>query len=116
MKIPWEPLAPLAVRDVSLAADGRTVRVLSSALAWDNVPFSLTGTAEFGGEQVIADLDLSAGEFDGGKLFRSVKASSEKAGGTDRNAAPPGEAGAKRSAPKSFPLQGVVRLRADSVS
>jgi hypothetical protein len=116
VKIPWEPLAPLVIRDISLAADGRTVRVLSSALAWDNVPFSLTGTAEFGGEEVVADLDVSAGYFDGGKLFRSVKAASAKAGGTDGNAAPPGEARPGPSAPKSFPLQGVVRLRADSVS
>jgi hypothetical protein len=116
VRIPWEPLAPLVIRDISLAADGRTVRVLSSALAWDNVPFSLTGTAEFGGEEVVADLDVSAGDFDGGKLFRSVKAASAKAGGTDRNASPPGEASPKPPAPKSFPLQGVVRLRADSVS
>jgi len=117
VKIPWEPLAPLAIRHVSLAADGRTVRVLSSAMAWDNVPFTLTGTAEFGGEEVVADLDVSAGDFNAGMLFRSVKAASAMAaGGTDRNAAPPGEASPKPSAPKGFPLQGVVRFRADSVT
>jgi hypothetical protein len=117
MKIPWEPLAPLTVRNVSLAADGRTVRVLSSALAWDNVPFSLTGTAEFGGDPVVADLDLSAGDFDAGKVWRSVKAAfAGEAAGTDRKAAPPVEPSPEPPGPKRFPLQGIVRLRADSVS
>jgi len=115
--IPWEPLAPLAIRDVSLAADGRTVRVLSSELAWDNVPFTLTGTAAFGGEEIAADLDVSAGDFDAGKLFRSVKAASARAAGGagDKTASPEGGS-PKPSGPAKFPLQGVVRLRADSIS
>jgi hypothetical protein len=117
VRIPWEPLAPLAVRDVSLAADGRTVRILSSALAWDNVPFSLTGTAEFGGEQVVVDLDLTAGDFQAGMVFRSVKAASARAaGGTVRKTAPPEGDSPKPSGRPKFPLQGTVRLRADSVS
>ncbi|HEX9190895.1 MAG TPA: AsmA-like C-terminal domain-containing protein [Candidatus Deferrimicrobiaceae bacterium] len=115
--IPWEPLAPLAIRDISLEADGRTVRVLSSALAWDNVPFSLTGTAEFGGEEVVADLDLAAGDFDAGKMWRSVKAAHQRAaGGTDRKGAPPERGSPKPAGPAEFPLQGAVRLRADSIT
>ena len=62
--IPWKPLAPLVIRGASLSADGGKVRLASSDLSWDNVPFSLTGTTEFGGETVVADLDLSAGDID----------------------------------------------------
>jgi hypothetical protein len=117
VKVPWEPLGPLAVRDISLAADGRTVRVLSSALAWDNVPFSMTGTAEFGGENVVADLDLAAGDFDVGKVWRSVKAAQRRAAGVaDRNGAPPEGGSPKPADPGKYPLQGVIRLRADSIS
>ena len=53
LAIPWKPLAPLAIRHVSLSAEGSKVRVTSSDLLSDNVPLSLTGTAEFGGETVV---------------------------------------------------------------
>jgi hypothetical protein len=58
LAIPWKPLAPLAIRGVSLTAEGRSVRMTSSDLSWDNIPFSVTGTAEFGGETVVADLKV----------------------------------------------------------
>jgi hypothetical protein len=77
----------------------------------------MTGTAEFGGENVVADLDLAAGDFDAGKVWRSVKAAQRKAAGvTDRNGAPPEGGSPKPADPGKHPLQGVIRLRADSVS
>jgi hypothetical protein len=115
--VPWKPLAPLVIRSASLSADGRTVRVVSSDLLWDNVPFTLTGTAETGGETVVADLDLSAGDIDVPKLMRSIVPESAAADDIAPAAAPrEGEAGASSPASGGFPVRGVLRFRADSVS
>ncbi|MBP2686256.1 MAG: rane protein-like, partial [Deltaproteobacteria bacterium] len=107
LAIPWKPLAPLAIREVSLSAEGAEVRVASSDLLWDNVPFSLTGTAVFGGETVVADLDLSAGDIDLERLEQSIKSedSGRKETGAPSSAGSPG-----------FPVRGALRFRADSMS
>jgi hypothetical protein len=107
LAIPWKPLAPLAVRNVSLSAEGAEVRVVSSDLLWDNVPFSLTGTAAFGGETVVADLDLSAGDIDLERLRRSIER--EDSGRTETGASASGGS-------PGFPVRGVLRFRAASVS
>jgi len=116
--IPWKPLAPLSIRHISLSAEGRKVRVASSDLLWDNVPFSLTGTAELGGETVVADLDLSAGDIDVDKLVRSIRPEgSGKPEAIAIETPEPREDGtAKSPGTMRFPVQGVLRLRADSVS
>ncbi|HEX9205451.1 MAG TPA: AsmA-like C-terminal domain-containing protein [Candidatus Deferrimicrobiaceae bacterium] len=114
-KIPWEPLEPLAIHALSVEADGKTVRVLSSSLAWDNVPFSLTGTAKFEGEKVSAVLDVSAGRIDLKNLLRSLKPSGQP-GGTPRAAASSGAEVGNATGGPSLPVQGTVRLAADSVS
>ena len=118
LAIPWKPLAPLAIRNISLSAEGRKVRVASSDLLWDNVPLSLTGTAEFDGKTVVADLDLSAGDIDAERLVRSIQQEGPgkpEAGGPAkeefREEATPTFHGSPR-----FPVRGVLRLRADSVS
>jgi len=118
LTFPWKPLAPLAIRGISISAEGRKIRVASSDLLWDNVPLSLTGTAEIGGEMVVADVDVSAGEIDVDRLLRSIQ--------TDRSGKPedgePATARAREGgtavSPRSpgFPVRGAVRLRADSVS
>ncbi|MBP2689779.1 MAG: rane protein-like, partial [Deltaproteobacteria bacterium] len=118
LTIPWKRLAPLAIRRISLSAEGRKVRVASSDLSWDNVPFSLTGTAEFGGETVVADLDVSAGDIDFERLARSIHP--EDPGKPEAGAptmAKPREDGTatSRGSPR-LPVRGVLRLRADSVS
>ena len=114
----WKPLAPLAIRHISLAAEGRKVRVASSDLSWGDAPFSLTGTAEFGGETVVADLDVSAGDIDVDKLVRSFRPE-----GTGKpEAGAPGvaesrqEGTAKPPGSPRFPIQGVLRFRAASLS
>ena len=118
LTLPLKPLAPLAIRHISLSAEGRKVRVASSDLLWDNVPFSLTGTAEFGGETVVADVDISAGDIDVDKLVRSLRP--EGSGKPEADA--PTVAGArtdgtaKSRGSSGFPVRGVLRLRASSVS
>ena len=118
LTIPWKPLAPLAIRHVSLSAEGRKVRAASSDLLWDNVPVSLTGTAEFGGGTVVADLDLSAGDIDFEKLMRSIQPdrSGKPEAGAPAKAEPREDGKAKSRGSSGFPVRGVLRLRADSVS
>jgi hypothetical protein len=118
LAIPWKPLAPLAIRHISLSAEGRKVRVASSDLLWDNVPFSLTGTAESVGETVVADLEVSAGDINVDKLVRSIQP--EGSGKPEAGAPATGdsqEGGTAISRGSSgFPVRGVLRLRAASVS
>jgi len=118
LAIAWKPLAPLAIRRISLSAEGRKVRVASSDLFWDNVPFSLTGTAEFGGSTVVTDLDVSAGDIDVEKLLRSLLP--EDSGKPEAGAlamAEHQEDGKSESRGSSdFPVRGVLRFRAASVS
>ena len=116
--IPWKPLAPLAIRHISLSAEGRKVRVASSDLLWDNVPLSLTGTAEFDGKTVVADLDLSAGDIDAERLVRSIRpeGSGKPEAGGPAMAEPREEGTAKSPGSPRFPVRGVLRLRADSIS
>ena len=118
LAIPWKPLAPLAIRHISLSAEGRKVRVASSDLLWDNVPLSLTGTAEFGGKTVVADLDISAGDIDAEWLARSIQPDrSGKPEADGPTMAEPREEGtAKSPGSPRFPVRGVLRLRADSIS
>jgi len=118
LAIPWKPLAPLAIRHISLSADGRMVRVASSDLLWGNVPLSLTGTAEFGGETVVADLDISAGDIDAERLLRSIRpeSSGEPDAGAPAMAKPLEDGTATSPGLPRFPIRGVLRLRADSIS
>ncbi len=115
LSVPWKRLTPLVIRRITLSAEGGKIRVASSDLLWDNVPLSLTGTAEFGGETVVADLDIAMGDIDFGRMLSNIRPE------------PPGdpEAGAPAAAeprPDStgnwpgFPVTGVLRYRADSVS
>ncbi|MBP2688090.1 MAG: rane protein-like [Deltaproteobacteria bacterium] len=118
LAIPWKTLAPLLIRHISLSGEGRKIRVASSDLLWDNVPFSLTGTAESVGETVVADLDVSAGDINVDNLVRSIQA---EAPGKPEAGAPamaePRENGTAKSPESSgFPVRGVLRLRAASVS
>jgi hypothetical protein len=116
--LPWKPLAPLAIRHISLSAEGRKVRVASSDLLWDNVPFSLTGTAEFGGETVVADLDVSAGDIDFEKMARSIHPdrSGKPESGAPAMATPREDGTTTSPGSPRFPVRGVLRLRADSIS
>lgn len=118
LAIPWKPLAPLAIRHVSLSAEGRKVRVASSDLSWDNVPFTLTGTAEFGGETVVADLDVSAGDIDIDNLVRSIRpeGSGKPEAGAPAKAEPREDGKSKSRGSSGFPVRGVLRLQAASVS
>ena len=118
LAISWKPLAPLAIRHISLSAEERKVRVASSDLLWDNVPFSLTGTAEFGGETVVADLDVSAGDIDVDKLVRSLRpeGSGKPEAGATAVAGAREDGTAKSRGSSGFPVRGVLRLRASSVS
>jgi AsmA-like C-terminal region len=116
--ISWKPLAPLAIRHISLSADGRNVRVASSDLSWGDIPFSLTGTAEFGGKTVLADLDVSAGDIDVDQLVRSFQpeSSAKPEDGAPGMAEPLQEGTANPPGTPRFPVQGVLRFRAASVS
>jgi len=116
--LPWKPLTPLAIRHISLSAEGRKVRVASSDLLWDNVPLSLTGTAEFGGETVVADLDISAGDIDAERLVRSIRpeGSGGPEAGTPAKTKPREDGTAPSPGSPRFPVRGVLRLRADSIS
>ena len=118
LAIPWKPLAPLSIRHISLSAEGKKVRVASSDLVWDNVPLSLTGTAEFRGEKVVADLDISAGDIDAERLIRSIQPEGfRKPEAGEPAMAKPRENGTATSpgSPR-FPVRGVLRLRADSIT
>ena len=118
LTIPWKPLAPLAIRHISLSAEGRKVRVASSDLLWDNVPLALTGTAEFGGETVVADVDISAGDIDAERLVRSIQpeGSGEPDAGAPAMAKPLEDGTAPSPGSPRFPVRGVLRLRAASMS
>jgi len=97
VKIHWKPLEPLSILRVSLTADGRTVRLFSSDLAWDNIPFTVAGTADFTGKELLADLDVSVGNLDAGILLKSFET-------------------ATSSAPTDLPVRGALRLAADSIA
>jgi hypothetical protein len=116
--LPWKRVAPLAIRHISLSAEGRKVRVASSDLLWDNVPLSVTGTAEFGGETVVADLDVSAGDIDVDRLVRSLRpeGSGKPEAGDSAMEELREEGTAKSPGSPRFPVRGILRLRAASVS
>jgi hypothetical protein len=118
LAIPWKPLAPLAIRHISLSAEGRKVRVASSDLLWDNVPFSLSGTAESVGETIVADVDVSAGDIDVDKLVRSIQPAGSGKPEAGAPATAEAQEGGTAKSPESsrFPVRGVLRLRADSMS
>ncbi len=102
--IPRAVAGPLRIRALSLSGEGRRVRVDSSGLAWDNVPFSMTGSAEFDGKDVVLDAGVTAGDLRLEKVLRSVGAE----GAAEGPAPPP--------AATHFPVRGTVRLDADSLS
>lgn len=118
LAVPWTPLAPLAIRHISLAAEGRKARVTSSDLSWDNVPFSLTGTADFRGEAVVADLDVSAGDIDVDKLVRGIRPEvfGKPEAGAPATAEVREDGPAKPGGSSGFPVRGFLRFRAASVS
>jgi hypothetical protein len=113
--VPWKPLSPLAIRDATLEADGRTVRLLSSRMVWDNVPFRASGTARFGGEELIVDLDISAGDIDVGSLLPTLKLAGpaeEAPGGVEHPVATSGE----EPGIANLPVRGTLRLAAESAA
>jgi hypothetical protein len=115
LSVPWKRLAPLVIRRITLSAEGGKVRVASSDLLWDDVPLSLTGTAQFGGETVVANLDITTGDIDIGRMMSSIRP--ESPGGPEAGASAAAESrpdGTARS--PGFPVTGILRFRADSVS
>jgi len=102
IRIPWKPLDPLRIRNASLSAEGRKIRVASSDLAWREIPFRLRGEGSFSGENLEVDLDVETGDVPLERLLPSAPGTPETAP----------DAGYRL--PK-LPVRGVLRLRSDSI-
>jgi hypothetical protein len=116
--IPWTPVRPLRIHALSLSGEGRKVRVNSSRLSWDNVLFSVTGAAEFVGDKVAVDADVSTGGVDVDRIARSLAGAARQPAGTGGKprdeATGKGKSGAAPFA--EFPIQGTVRVLAEAVT
>lgn len=115
LTIPWRRLDPLVIRSITLSSEGGKVRVASSDLLWDDIPLSLTGTAEFTGETVVADLDVTTGDIDFGRMLSSVRPESSGEPETGAPATAESRADGTAKSP-GLPVTGVLRFRADSLS
>jgi len=111
IRIRWKPLDPLRIRRVSLSAEGKKIRVVSSDLAWREVPFRLRGEGSFSGDGLEADLDVETGDVPLERLLPQPPAGS--AGTGPGPGGPPGAKGGYRL-PK-LPVRGFLRLHSDSI-
>jgi hypothetical protein len=110
IRIPWKPLDPLLIRSVSLSAEGKKIRVVSSDLAWREIPFRLSGEGSFSGDGLEADVDVETGDVPLERLLPQPPGSTKTA--ADSGGPPVADAGYRL--PK-LPVRGVFRLRSDSI-
>jgi len=111
IRIPWTPLDPLLIRSASLSAEGKKIRVISSDLAWREIPFRLRGEGSFSGDGLVADVDVETGDVPLERLLpQPPRGSAETA--ADSGGPPVTDAG--YHLPK-LPVRGFLRLRSDSI-
>ncbi|MHB1024116.1 MAG: hypothetical protein ACYC24_00240 [Desulfobacteria bacterium] len=110
IRIPWKPLDPLLIRSASLSAEGKKIRVVSSDLAWREIPFRLRGEGSFSREGLEADVDVETGDIPLERLLPQSPGSAKTA--VDSGGPPVADAGYRL--PK-LPVRGVFRLRSDSI-
>ena len=110
IRIPWEPLDPLLIRSASLSAEGKKIRVVSSDLAWREIPFRLSGEGSFSGEGLEADVDVTTGDVPLERLLSQTPGPAKTA--AESGGPPVADAGYRL--PK-LPVRGVLRLRSDSI-
>ncbi len=106
--IPWAFKSPLDVKSIRLSASGKTVTVESSDLLLADMHFALAGAITASAQQYLVDGDLGASAV-------SIEALRSALGEAERKDAPgtkPDEARNK----KQLPLQGTLRVKADSLS
>jgi len=110
IRIPWEPLDPLLIRSASLSAEGKKIRVVSSDLAWREIPFRLSGEGSFSSEGLEADVDVTTGDVPLERLLSQTPGPAKTA--AESGGPPVADAGYRL--PK-LPIRGVFRLRSDSI-
>lgn len=110
IRIPWKPLDPLLIRSASLSAEGKKIRVVSSDLAWREIPFRLSGEGSFSGEGLEADVDVETGDVPLERLLPQTPGSKKTA--ADSGGPPVADAGYRL--PK-LPVRGAFRLRSASI-
>ena len=110
IRIPWKPLAPLRIRSASLSAEGKKIRVVSSDLAWREIPFRLRGEGNFSRDGLEADVDVETGDVPLERLLPQPPGSAKTA--ADSGGPPVADAGYRL--PK-LPVRGVFRLRSESI-
>jgi len=110
IRIHWKPLDPLRIRSASLSAEGKKIRVVSSDLAWREIPFRLSGEGSFSGDGLEADVDVEAGDVPLERLFPTPQGSIE----TASNPGGPPVADSGYRLPE-LPVQGFFRIRSESI-
>ena len=110
IRIPWSPLDSLLIRRASLSGEGKKIRVVSSDLAWREIPFRLSGEGSFSREGLEADLDVETGDVPLERLLPQPPGSAKTA--VDSGGTTVADAGYRL--PK-LPVRGVFRLRSDSI-
>ena len=110
IRIPWKALDPLRIRSVSLSAEGKKIRVVSSDLAWREIPFRLRGEGSFSREGLEADLDVETGDVQLERLLLPPAGTTKTA--ADSGGPPVADAG--YHLPK-LPVRGFFRLRSNSI-
>ncbi len=110
IRIPWKPLDPLKIQRVSLSAEGKKIRVVSSDLAWREIPFRLRGEGSFSREGLETDLDVETGDVQLERLLLPPAGTTKTA--ADSGGPPVADAG--YHLPK-LPVRGFLRLRSKSI-
>ena len=110
IRIPWKALDPLRIRSVSFSAEGKKIRVVSSDLAWREIPFRLRGEGSFSREGLEADLDVETGDVQLERLFPPPPGATKTV--ADSGGPPVADAG--YHLPK-LPVRGFFRLRSNSI-
>jgi len=104
-------LGPLSIDALSLAAAGNRITVASSALAWGETRFSLSGDATATGDGVHLDMNLASDGIVWDNLARSLRAE-----GKGESAATDNAARTPVTVPATWwplPVTGTVRISAD---
>jgi hypothetical protein len=105
-------LGPLSIEALSLAAAGNRITVASSALAWGETRFSLSGDAAATGDGVHLDMNLTSDGVVWDNLARTLREErTDEGAATDNAARPPVPVPATWW---PLPVTGTVRINANS--
>jgi hypothetical protein len=108
LMIPVKDRMPIEIRNIALSGEGNVAQITSARVVWAAVPVEVKGNVAMQPEYAKLDLDVIAGNLDIDAIKQAL------AGSPTTSVTTGGGAHATPASP--FPIQGEVRVAADSVS